>query len=193
VTELRNGIAWISGDADAAQSAVDTEWCDLRDGSSVLIGSLGGEDKASVAAWYAEVFAQLRPETMYARLCGLLQSIPPRLDAPTEDVADDRAALAFAPDGVVVGIARCTRADSRAHERASAKLTLRVAGGWRDRGVGSALAECLARSAHAIGIERLIASCPTTDPALLRVLSRVGPATVVPTGPHAVDIHVELA
>jgi GNAT superfamily N-acetyltransferase len=193
VTELRNGIAWISGDAEAAHSAVDTEWRDLRDGSSVLIGALAGDDKASIAAWYAERFAELSPATMYARLCGLLESIDPRGARPAEDSPDDRAALAFAPDGVVVGIARCTRADSRADQHASAKLTLRVAGAWRDRGVASALVERLARSAHAVGIERLVASCPTTDPALMHVLSRLGTATAVPAGAHAVDIHVELA
>jgi L-amino acid N-acyltransferase YncA len=199
VTELRNGIAWISGDAEvahsaeAAHSAMDMEWQALRDGSSVLIGALAAEDKASIAAWYAERFAELSPETMYARLCGVLESIAPRVGRPAGDVADERAVLAFAPGGVVVGIARCTRADSRADQRASAELTLAVAGAWRDRGVASALLERTARSAHAAGIERLTASCPMNDPALVNLLSRLGPATVVPVGTHAVDIQVELA
>jgi GNAT superfamily N-acetyltransferase len=188
VTELRNGIAWISDDAELADSAVDTEWRDLRDGSGVLIGALTAEDKASIAAWYAERFAELSPETMYARLCGLLE----RVSRFAEKIADHRAVLAFAPDGVVVGIARCTRSDG-ADQVASGKLSLAVAGAWRDRGVASALVERLAQSAQELGIEHLTASCPMTDPALVRVLSRLGPATVVPVGTHAVDIKVELA
>jgi L-amino acid N-acyltransferase YncA len=192
VTELRNGIAWISGDAQRSRSAVDTEWRDLRDGSSVVIGALAGEDEASLAAWYAERFAELRPETMYARLCGLLESVCPRVGRPADDSADHRAVLAFAPDGVVVGIARCTRAEPRAEERRSADLTVGVAGSWRDRGVASALLDRLAQSARAAGIERLTARCPTIDPALIHVLRRVGPATVSTVGTHAADIHVDL-
>lgn len=188
MTELRNGIAWISGDAEVAHSAVDTEWRELRDGSSVLISALAAEDKASIAAWYAERFAELSPETMYARLCGLLESV----SRFAEDLAGHRAVRAFAPDGVVVGIARCTRSDARADQGAHGKLSLAVARAWRDRGVASALVERLAQIVQAVGIEHLTASCPMTDPALVRVLSRLGPATVVPVGTHAVDIHVEL-
>jgi GNAT superfamily N-acetyltransferase len=158
VADLRQGLAWDADGAEGDVCPVAADEAVIADGSSVVLATAGGCDPALVAAWFAERFAGLSSETLYARLWVLLEQLDRAVDrAPATAVRrDDQAVAALTGDGVLVGIARCLSGE----ERASAELEVAVAPSWQRRGILPVLLERLSASAHAAGIERLTTRCP---------------------------------
>ena len=89
--------------------------------------------------------------------------------------------MAFAADGVTVGIARYLRAG----KPGSAEVTVTVADNWQGRGLANVLLERLAARARSVGIEQLSAVCLASDHRLIGLLSRLGATTVGPAGRRA--------
>jgi hypothetical protein len=143
VTHLNSGIAWTTGGPDVVASPIEADETVTADGSSVVLAALGGCKPVSVAAWFAERFAGLRSETLYARLWVLLE----QLGQPEDGAggrAGDQVIAAFAPDGVLVGEARCPGAAAAS----SGELVVSVSPSWRHRGIMPVLLERLRASAR---------------------------------------------
>ena len=162
----------------------------LRDGSSVVIRLLASGDEAGIASWFTSCFAGLGAETVYARLFVLLKWLDrfkgPGLAGVDRFAAD--ALAAFAPDGVTVGIARLLPVS----KSASAEITVAVANAWQGRGVATALVERVAARARSVDITQLTASCPVSNDKFIRLLSRLGPTTVVPSSVGLVNVRIDL-
>lgn len=195
LTRLDTGLTLISdgvGDGVSGDrgSPADTEQVVLRDGSGVLIRLLAAGDEGAIARWFAVRFAGLDADTLYARLLVLLG----RLDARTEPALagvgrfEHEAIMAFAADGVTVGIARYLRAG----KPGSAEVTVTVADNWRGRGLAKVLLERLAARARSVGIEQLSAVCLAGEHGLVGLLSRLGATTVGPSVSGRVEIRIDL-
>jgi RimJ/RimL family protein N-acetyltransferase len=187
---LETGVARICDGVGERGSSGDAERVVLRDGSSVVIRLLASDDEAAIASWFTGWFAGLRPETLYARLFVLLQRLAPYTESALArgDRSDHEVIMAFAPDGVAVGIARCMRVG----KLGSAEVTVAVADDWRGRGIASMLLERVVTRARSVGIERLTAICVASNLTLIRLLSRLGAMTVGPSAAGLVDIRVDL-
>jgi GNAT superfamily N-acetyltransferase len=195
LTHLDTGLILISdgvGDGVAGDwgSRADPEPIVLRDGSSVVIRLLAAGDVAAIATWFASRFAGLDADTLYARLVVLLG----RLDARTEPALagvgrfEHESIMAFAADGVTVGIARYLRTG----KPGSPEVTVTVADSWRGRGLASVLLERLAARARSVGIEQLSAICRASELGLIGWLSRLGATTVGPAVGGRVEIRIDL-
>jgi len=187
LTGLETGVGRISDGVGEGGSSADTERVVLRDGSSVVIRLLAAGDEAAIAGWFASWFAGLRPETLYARLFVLLQRLAL---CPESALAcgDHEVVMAFAPDGVTVGIARCLRVG----KPGSAEVTVAVADDWQGRGIASMLLERVATRARSAGIEHLTAICLASNLTFIRLLSRLGATTIAPAAAGLVDIRIDL-
>lgn len=160
----------------------------LPDGSTVVIRPLTAGDEGSIVSWFADRFAGLSPEVLYARAFGLLQYVDPRVHPrvhPNRGELETIAALGL--DGMVVGIARFDRVD----ESRSAEVSVTVSDDWRRRGLASMLLEQLAARARSIGIKQLTASCLANEP-LIRLISALGATTVQRSKAGLVDVRVRL-
>lgn len=190
LTGLETGVARISDGVGEGGSSADTERVVLRDGSSVVIRMLAADDEAAIASWFTRWFAGLRPETLYARLFVLLQRLAlcPESALVRGGRSDHEVIMAFAPDGVTVGIARCLRVG----EPGSAEVTVAVADDWQARGIASMLLERVATKARSVGIEQLTAICLASNLTFIRLLSRLGATTIAPAAAGLVDIHIDL-
>lgn len=195
LTRLDTGLILISdgvGDPVSADRGLraDSEEVVLRDGSSVVIRLLAAGDEAAIARWFAGRFARLDADTLYARLVVLLG----RLDARTESALmgvgrlEHEAMMAFAADGVTVGIVRYLRAG----KLGGAEVTVTVADDWRGRGVANVLLERLAARARSVGIEQLTATCLASEHGPIGLLSRLGATTVGPSAGGLVEIRIDL-
>jgi GNAT superfamily N-acetyltransferase len=96
--------------------------------------------------------------------------------------------VAFAPDGVTVGIARCLPVS----KSASAEVMVAVAEAWQGRGIATALLERVAARARSLEIEELIARCLASDDTFIHVLRRLGPTTVEPSRAGLVNVRIDL-
>jgi GNAT superfamily N-acetyltransferase len=184
------GTASMSADRGDGGSRVEVERLVLSDGSSVVIRPLAMGDEAGIASWFMAWFAGLGAETLHARLFVLLEWLEHFAESALAGVdrfAPDPIAV-FAPDGVTVGIAACVPVS----KSTSAELRVAVAEAWQGRGITSALLERIAATARSVGIEHLTASCPLSDDALIRLLSRLGPTTVRASGVGLVNVWIEL-
>src|SRR5450755_4810437 len=190
VAGLEAGFVPLSGGAGDGGSAADSERMVLRDGSSVVIRLLAAGDVAAIASWFTSCFAGLSAETLFARLFVLLQRLDPRTEPALArvDRCEHEAIMAFAPDGVTVGIARCLRVDNPG----SAEVAVTVADAWRGQGIASVLLERVAARARSVGIEQLTAICLAGNLTLIRLLSRLGATTVGPSDAGLVDIRIAL-
>jgi GNAT superfamily N-acetyltransferase len=97
--------------------------------------------------------------------------------------------MAFAADGVTVGVARYLRAC----KPGSAEVTVTVADDWRGRGLASVLLERLVARARSVGIGQLSAICLASDDRLIGLLRRLGATTVGPSVGGRVEIRIDLA
>ena len=171
-------------------SQEDVERLVLRDGSSVVVRLLATGDEAGIASWFTSCFAGLGAETLYARLFVLLKWLDrfrgPALAGVDRFVPD--ALAAFAPDGVTVGIARVLPVS----KSASAEITVAVADAWQGRGIATALVERVAARALSVDVKQLTASCPASNDKFIRLLSRLGPMTVVPSSVGLVNVRIDL-
>ena len=171
-------------------SQEDVERLVLRDGSSVVIRLLATGDEAGIASWFTSCFAGLGAETLYARLFVLLKWLDrfrgPALAGADRFVPD--ALAAFAPDGVTVGIARVLPVS----KSASAEITVAVADAWHGRGIATALLKRVAARARSVDVKQLTASCPASNDKFIRLLSRLGPTTVVPSSVGLVNVRIDL-
>jgi GNAT superfamily N-acetyltransferase len=184
------GTELVSASRGDGGSRVEVERLVLSDGSSVVIRPLAMGDEAGIASWFTGCFAGLSAATLHARLFVLLEWLD-RFAESALAVVDrfaPHAIAVFAPDGVTVGIAGCVPVS----RSASAELRIAVAEAWQGRGITSALLERVAATARSVGIEQLTASCPASDDALIRLLSRVGPTTVRASGVGLVNIRIDL-
>jgi hypothetical protein len=190
VTHLKSGIAWATDGADVSAAPIEADETVMADGSSVILVALGGCDPVSVAAWFAERFAGLSSETLYARLWVLLEQLRQSEDgaAVAGGHTGDQSLAAFTPDGVLVGTARwsCGAAGS------SAELVVAVSPSWHRRGILPVLLERLSVSARAAGVERLTARCTADDSHLMSGGARVGRITVTPGSGGVAELCVEL-
>ena len=120
----------------------------------------------------------------------LLGRLDPRTEPALEGVGrfGHEAIMAFAADGVTVGIARYLRAG----KPGSAEVTVTVADDWRGRGLANMLLERLAARARSVGIEQLSAICLAGDDGVIGLLSRLGATTVGPAVAGRVEIRIEL-
>jgi Acetyltransferases, including N-acetylases of ribosomal proteins len=190
LTGFETGLARTSNVVGDGGSSPDIERMVLRDGSSVVIRPLAAGDEAAIASWFTSWFAGLSAETLYARLFVLLQRLDlcPESALARVDRCDHEVIMAFAPDGVTVGIARCLRVD----KPGSAEVTVAVADAWQGRGIASVLLERVAARARSVGIEQLTAICLAGNLTLIRLLSRLGATTVGPSDAGLVDIRIAL-
>jgi RimJ/RimL family protein N-acetyltransferase len=190
LTGFETGLARTSNVVDDGGSSPDIERMVLRDGSSVVIRPLVAGDEAAIASWFTSWFAGLSAETLYARLFVLLQRLDPRTESALArvDCCEHEAIMAFAPDGVTVGIARCLRVD----KPGSAEVTVTVADAWQGQGIASVLLERVAARARSVGIEQLTAICLAGNLTLIRLLSRLGATTVGRSDAGLVDIRIAL-
>jgi GNAT superfamily N-acetyltransferase len=161
----------------------------LPDGSTVMIRPLTAGDEASMVSWFADRFAQLSPDVLYARAFALVQYVDPRVHPRLRqaDRGDHVTIAALGLDGILVGIARLDRVD----ESRSAEVSVSVSDHWRRRGVASMLLEQVAARARSIGIKQLTACCLATEP-LIRLISTLGATTVERSKPGLVDLRVRL-
>ena len=190
LTGFETGLARTSNVVGDGGLSPDVERMVLRDGSSVVIRPLAAGDEAAIASWFISWFAGLSAETLYARLFVLLQRLDPRTESALArvDRREHEAIMAFAPDGVTVGIARCLRVD----KPGSAEVTVTVADAWQGQGIASVLLERVAARARSVGIEQLTAICLAGNLTLIRLLSRLGATTVGPSDAGLVDIRIAL-
>jgi GNAT superfamily N-acetyltransferase len=170
-------------------SQTDVERLVLRDGSSVVIRLLATGDEAGTASWFTSCFAGLGAETLYARLFVLLKWLDRFTGPALAGVGLPPDALAaFAPDGVTVGIARLLPVG----KSATAEITVAVAEAWQGRGIATALVERVAARARSVDVKQLTASCPASNHKFIRVVSRLGPTTVMPSSDGLVKVRIDL-
>ncbi len=177
VTRLDTGVTLISdgvGDGVSGDrgSRADSEQVVLRDGSSVVIRLLAAGDQVAIARWFAGRFAGLDADTLYARLVVLLGRLDARTEPALEGVGrfEHEAVMAFAADGVTVGIARYLRPG----KPGSAEVTVTMADNWRGRGLAKVLLERLAARARSVGIDQLSAVCLAGDHRADRLVEPAG-------------------
>jgi GNAT superfamily N-acetyltransferase len=168
-------------------SAMDEEHVVLRGGSTVVIRPLVAGDEATIDEW----FAGLGPETRYARFLTSLKLLDSRTRSRLAwvDHRDHEALTAVALDGTIVGIARYLRAPGAL----TAEVAVAVVDRWRGRGVASVLLERIAARARGAGIRSLTALCLASNAAIVRLLGRLGPATIDPPDAGVVKVRIDLA
>jgi RimJ/RimL family protein N-acetyltransferase len=102
--------------------------------------------------------------------------------------AESEALTAVAADGAVVGIARYIRLP----QASTAEVAVAVADHWRGRGIASLLLRQIAARARAAGIDCLVGLCLTSNTAILRLLSRLGPMTTAPPEAGVTEVRISL-
>ena len=189
----RGALAGGAGGSDRARSTADrggstghAEHVALRNGATIVIRALAAGDEAAIASW----FAGLGAETRYARFFGWIE----RLDRRTQselvrvDHRDREAIAARAVDGTTVGIARYMRLG----ESRTAEVAVAVADDWSGQGVATLLLERVAAKARAVGIQQFTAACLVTNHTVIRLLSRLGTASVGPPDAGIVTVRIDL-
>jgi RimJ/RimL family protein N-acetyltransferase len=184
ITQMPRAVPAMAGRADAGQS--DENRVVLRDGSAIAIRPLTTGDVAAIAAW----FDGLGPETRYARFLASVTILDDRTrwQLAQVDHLDHEALTAVTDDGAVVGIARYIRLP----QASPAEVAVAVADHWRGRGIASLLLRQIAARARAAGIDCLVAVCLTSNTAILRLLSRLGPMTTGPPEAGVVEVRISL-
>jgi len=185
-----SGTVVKSPSARRSRSRAEVQTLELRDGSSVVIRALAAGDEAGIASWFTSRFAELGAETLYARLFALFGWLDRLKGSAPEgvDAAAREPIVAFAPDGVGVGIAWWVPVTGAA----TADVVVAVVETWQGRGVATALLDQVATRARSFGIRQLTARCPASSGTLIRLLSRLGSTAVVPSSVGLVDVRVDL-
>jgi GNAT superfamily N-acetyltransferase len=158
----------------------------LRDGSAIVVRPLATGDVAAIAEW----FEGLGPETRHARFLAGVTMLDDRTLSQLAQVdhRDHEALTAVTADGAIVGIARYIRLE----QCPTAEVAVAVADRWRGRGIASLLLQQIAERARAAGIESFTALCLTSNTAILRLLSRLGPMTAVPAEAGVIEARISL-
>lgn len=173
--------------SDRAGSTAHAEQVMLRNGAAIVIRQLAAGDEAAITSWFDGLGAQTR----YARFFGWLD----RLDNRTRselvrvDHRDREAIAARAVDGTTVGIARYIRLG----ESRTAEVAVAVADDWSGQGVATLLLERVAAQARAVGIQQFTATCLVTNRTVIRLLSRLGTASVGPPDAGIVTVRIDLS
>jgi RimJ/RimL family protein N-acetyltransferase len=184
ITQIPCAVPVMADPAGAAGS--DKERVVLRDGSVIVVRPLATGDVAAIAAW----FDALGPETRYERFLAGIAVLDDRTRRQLAQVdhRDHEALTAVTADGAVVGIARYIRVP---HSPA-AEVAVAVADQWRGRGIASLLLQRIAARARAAGIDCLVALCLSSNTAILRLLSRLGPMTTTPPEAEVIEVRISL-
>jgi RimJ/RimL family protein N-acetyltransferase/nucleotide-binding universal stress UspA family protein len=164
------------GDADRAR---------LRDGSTVIIRPITGEDRELLRSG----FERLSERSRYLRFQTPLTTLGERqLDYLTDvDHHDHEALLALDPGaGDIVGVARFVRVTNGVAECAVA-----VSDDWQGRGVATKLLDRLLVRAREEGVERFTALVLAENAEALRLLERLGDTVQRRVGSQ-VELDIEL-
>jgi RimJ/RimL family protein N-acetyltransferase len=167
--------------------APDEERVVLRDGSQVVIRRLAAGDEATIDMW----FEGLGPETRYARFLAPLKLLDRRTrwSLAQLDHRDREALAAVGLDGSIAGIARYMRAPNAL----TAEVAVAVVDRWAGRGVATVLLDRIAARARAVGIRRFTASCLASNDRIIRLLSRLGPATIDHPDAGVIGLRIDLS
>ena len=146
----------------------------LQDGPIVALRALRPQERAAVL----DVFSRLGDESRRQRFFGAKPRLSDReLDQLTDVDGRTRDALVAVVShdehAESVGVARFVR---ETDDPETAEVAFAVADDWQGRGIGTQLADALARRAQAVGIRRLRASAFADNArslALVRGLGRV--------------------
>ena len=184
ITEISRAGAAMTGPAGAA--GPDEDRVILRDGSAVVVRPLATGDAAAISAW----FEGLGPETRHARFLGSVALLDDRTRTQLAQVdhRDHEALTAVTADGNVAGIARYIRLQ----QSSTAEVAVAVADRWQGRGIASLLLQQITARARAAGIDHLTALCLTSNTAILRLLSRLGPMTTTPPEAEVIEVRISL-
>lgn len=184
ITQTPRAVPAMLGQAGTGRS--DESRVVLRDGSAITIRPLTTGDVVAIAAW----FDGLGPETRYARFLAGVTTLDDRTrwQLAQVDHRDHEALTAVTAGGAVVGIARYIRLP----QASTAEVAIAVADRWRGRGIASLLLQQIAARARAAGIDCLVALCLTSNTAILRLLSRLGPMTIGRPEAGVVEVRIRL-
>jgi acetyltransferase len=184
ITQTPRAVPEMLGQAGTGRS--DESRVVLRDGSAITIRPLTTGDVVAIAAW----FDGLGPETRYARFLAGVTTLDDRTrwQLAQVDHRDHEALTAVTAGGAVVGIARYIRLP----QASTAEVAIAVADRWRGRGIASLLLQQIAARARAAGIDCLVALCLTSNTAILRLLSRLGPMTIGRPEAGVVEVRIRL-
>lgn len=142
----------------------------LADGARATVRRLAGGEAAAVQ----EVFDGMSERSRYQRLVGAKPALSARdLEVLTTiDHLNHEAFVAVDPrTGRAVGEAHLVRDEQ---DRAVADVAFAVADEWQGRGLGTRLADLLAKRARQLGIDRLRATMLADNSRSLALIQRLG-------------------
>ena len=163
----------------------------LRDGTHALIWPVLPSDREGLAEGYRRLDAESRYQRFLSSVPQLSQKMLDYLVDGVDGV-DHVALLMMAFDeqwhSTGAGVARMIRYTA---DPTAADVAVTVAPAYRSRGVATALLrELLLRRPR--GVQRIVTEVAVDNEASIRMLQRLGPATVEPAGPGAFEVTVEL-
>ena len=166
---------------------IETE---LRDGTPVLIRSIGPDDKQLLKVG----MEHLSPQSRYFRFFRPLAEIPSNmLHRFTEvDHVNHEAIGALdvgGPEQLPIGVARYIRSSE---QRTSAEVAVTVVDSHQGRGLGTLLLAAIARAAVANGIDQFDAVVLSDNSKMLQVFNELG-ASMVRDGAGEVQVRVPLS
>ncbi len=185
LTRLETEFASISDGVGDAGSPTDIERVVLRDGSRIR--PLAAGDKAAIASWFTGLGVETRSVRFFVSFAWL--ECRAQSELARVDHFENQAIAAVAPDGATVGVARYLRSG----KSRSVEVAVAVGDDWRGRGIVSMLLERVAARARSVGVDQFIAICLASSHAVIRLLSRLGPATVGPSDAGIVELRIDLA
>lgn len=160
----------------------------LRDQTRLELRPVGRDDKQLIRAG----FERLGPRSRYRCIHGPMPELGERmLGYLTEvDHHDHEALLALdAASGDAVGLASFVRDPS---EPLSAEIAVSVVDDLQGRGLGTALAEALARRARQEGIVRFRGLVLAENRAMLRLIAHFGPTRTIASEFGSIELAVDL-
>jgi RimJ/RimL family protein N-acetyltransferase len=163
----------------------------LRDGTEGLVWPVLPTDRAGLAEGYRHLDLQSRYHRFFTAAPRLSEEMLHHLVDEVDGV--DHVAfvlVAFDDEGrdLPAGVARMIRYEN---DPTAADVAVTVLPEMRGRGAASALLEELVRH-RPEGVERIVTQVAADNEPSLRMLERLGPATVTPVGEHANEVVVEL-
>jgi len=170
----------------------------LRSGDRVVVRSLRPDDEAGLGA----MFDELSNSSRYQRFLAGKPTVSTRALRRLVDVdhRDHEALVAITPDRQdggdgdgdekVIGEARWVRDDD---DPTLAEMAITVADDWQQRGLGTALADDLARRAVDEGVDRFAAEVLTDNDGIRRLVEHVGDVDRADQGDGTAVLHVSTA
>jgi acetyltransferase len=165
------GQAGRSRDAEGQSASAPPIEATLRDGTRVIIRSIGPEDAEREQAFVRG----LSPESRYFRFMNTLRELSPEmLERFTHpDPAREVALVALADEGgkqSQVAVARCAAGS----ERDSCEFAIVVADAYQGRGLGSRLMQELIARARARGVARIEGLVLASNHHMLELMQSLG-------------------